>query len=142
MKKAIKPISFDSSCVRAKMRNTFLFLVKNIDKFLNIVIYLESIFSLSLHHDYVPTTHEINEQTIWFYTYIYMYRPIPQSVIVSTRSNGFRIYSLSSSYNFLHRLPSVKYFNTLKANNRDESSAGCVMGWDSLTGLYMYLLHQ
>lgn len=69
-KKAIKPISFDSSCVRAKIRNTFLFLVKNIDKFLNIVIYLESIFSLSLHHDYVPTTHEINEQTIWFYTYI------------------------------------------------------------------------
>lgn len=65
--------------------------------------------------------------------YIYMYRPIPQSVIVSTRSNGFRIYSLSSSYNFLHRLPSVKYFNTLNANNRDESSAGCVMGWSILT---------
>lgn len=62
-----------------------------------------------------------------------MYRPIPQSVIVSTRSNGFRIYSLSSSYNFLHRLPSVKYFNTLKANNRDESSAGCVMDWSILT---------
>lgn len=69
-KKAIKPISFDSSCVRAKMRNTFLFFVKNIDKFLSIVLYLDSIFSLSLHHDYVPTTHEINEQTIWFYTYI------------------------------------------------------------------------
>lgn len=127
------------------MRNTFLFFVKNIDKFLNIVLYmyLDSIFSLSLHHDYVPTTHEINEQTIWFYTYICMYRPIPQSVIVSTRSNGFQIYSLSTSYNFLHRLPSVKYFNTLNANNRDESSAGCVMGWDSWTGeVYTYYINN
>lgn len=81
-----------------------------------------------------------NKRTDNMILYICMYRPIPQSVIVSTRSNGFQIYSLSTSYNFLHRLPSVKYFNTLKANNRDESSAGCVMRWDSWTGLY--LLHQ
>lgn len=84
-----------------------------------------------------------NKRTDNMILYIYMYRPIPQSVIVSTRSNGFQIYSLSTSYNFLHRLPSVKYFNTLNANNRDESSAGCVLGWDSWTGeVYTYYINN
>lgn len=71
--------------------------------------------------------------------YIYMYRPIPQSVIVSTRSNGFQIYSLSTSYNFLHRLPSVKYFNTLNTitteTNRQQDAL-----WGEILGLVRSIL--
>lgn len=88
------------------------------------------------HHD------TWNKRTDNMILYIYMYRPIPQSVIVSTRSNGFQIYSLSTSYNFLHRLPSVKYFNTLNAitteTNRQQDAL-----WGEILGLvYTYYINN
>lgn len=60
-KKVIKLILFDSFCVCVKMRNIFFFFVKNIDKFLSIVFYFDSIFLLFLYYDYVFKIYEINE---------------------------------------------------------------------------------